>query len=76
MKALTGKRTGIRYVFQSAKDLLDKVEAFENAAYCIRCGAEQTSPIEPDAIGVKCESCGKKAVYGAEELLLRGLCHE
>jgi len=33
------------------------------------CGEEQAG-VEPDATKYKCESCGKKEVYGAEEGLL------
>lgn len=36
---------------------------------CIECGAE-TSPVEPDAEEYLCESCGKHAVFGAEELAM------
>jgi len=36
---------------------------------CTACGEEQEG-CEPDAREYVCESCGKPAVYGAEELLL------
>lgn len=39
--------------------------------FCIECGYEQGT-CEPDARKYKCEECGKKAVYGAEELLVMG----
>lgn len=35
---------------------------------CLACG-EETMGVEPDARNYRCESCGKKAVYGAEEIL-------
>ena len=36
--------------------------------FCIACGLEHME-IEPDARRYPCESCGEKAVYGAQELL-------
>jgi hypothetical protein len=39
---------------------------------CLFCGETQ-SGCEPDARMYECESCEKKGVYGASELLLMGL---
>lgn len=41
----------------------------DNPGFCIACG-EEADGCEPDARNYKCETCGEKAVYGAEELLL------
>ena len=41
----------------------------EDPGFCTACGEEQGN-VEPDARGYTCESCGAKAVSGAEELLL------
>jgi Zn finger protein HypA/HybF involved in hydrogenase expression len=41
----------------------------DNPGFCIACGAEADG-VEPDARRYKCESCGSKQVYGADELLL------
>jgi len=41
----------------------------EMVGFCISCG-EEIEPIEPDAEKVRCEYCGEKKVYGAEQLLL------
>jgi hypothetical protein len=41
----------------------------DNPGFCIACGAEAHG-VEPDARRYKCESCGSKQVYGADELLL------
>ena len=47
-------------------------EAMENnEGFCIECG-ESKSCCEPDARNYECESCGKKTVFGAEELLISG----
>lgn len=42
--------------------------------FCLACGAENYG-IEPDAQRAPCEACQAPKVYGAEELLLRGLYH-
>lgn len=42
------------------------------AGFCLVCGYRQ-DPVEPDARGYKCEECGKRKVYGAEEIMLMGL---
>lgn len=39
--------------------------------FCVACG--MTQPAEPDAVKYECEDCGKRLVFGAEQLLLRGL---
>jgi hypothetical protein len=44
----------------------------DDPGLCIACGNEQGNT-EPDARKYTCEACGKPAVYGAEELLLRVL---
>jgi ribosomal protein L40E len=50
--------------------VMEAIERDDNIGICIACGAEN-SPVEPDARGYRCESCGEPKVYGAEELLLR-----
>jgi len=54
--------------------ILEAVErshtTLDNPGFCISCGLEADG-VEPDARGYECESCGVRAVYGAEELLLR-----
>ncbi len=41
----------------------------DNPGLCLACGEEQDG-CEPDARRYKCESCGERKVYGAEELLM------
>ena len=43
--------------------------SLDNPGFCVACGEEQEG-CEPDAQRYKCEACGKKAVYGAAELLM------
>jgi hypothetical protein len=51
-------------------DAIDRRDAvMDNPGFCIACG-EDADGCEPDAVGYECECCGKRAVYGAEELLL------
>ena len=48
-------------------------EMSENyGGYCTQCG-DEASGVEPDARKYVCESCGERAVYGIEELLISGL---
>jgi hypothetical protein len=46
-----------------------RMTSLDNPGFCIVCGAEADG-CEPDARKYECESCGKRGVYGAEELLL------
>lgn len=40
--------------------------------FCLACGGTQ-SGVEPDAVRIECEGCGEHLVYGAEDLVMRGL---
>lgn len=40
----------------------------DNPGLCVACGADADG-CEPDARAYRCEECGKRAVYGAQELL-------
>ncbi len=56
----------------SSDRLLEALERDDNEGFCLACGAEAYG-VEPDARKYKCESCGKNAVYGAEECLVMGV---
>jgi hypothetical protein len=43
----------------------------ESTGFCLACGADQEG-CEPDAREYRCESCGARQVYGAEEVLVMG----
>lgn len=43
--------------------------SLDNPGFCIVCG-EEADNCEPDARRYKCECCGARAVYGAEEILI------
>lgn len=42
--------------------------SLDNPGICVACG-EDAEGCEPDAERYACECCGKRAVYGAEQLL-------
>ena len=52
----------------SVDDIVQAIQSGEYMGFCIACGLEHME-IEPDARRYPCESCGEKAVYGAQELL-------
>ena len=56
---------------------LDQIEGAieEDAGFCIECGTE-VSGVEPDARKYHCPECHQLSVYGAETILLMGLCRE
>lgn len=41
--------------------------------FCLACGTETDSEVEPDARQYWCNMCGQHKVYGLQELLLMGL---
>ena len=46
-------------------------EGLDNPGFCLACG-EEADGCEPDARGYECDSCGKRQVYGAAEILMMG----
>lgn len=40
---------------------------------CLFCGEVTLGDVEPDARCYECKNCGKKGVYGLEELLVMGM---
>ena len=50
--------------------IVDAVEADEHIGFCVACGEMSEDNVEPDAREYKCDNCGERAVYGAEELIL------
>jgi hypothetical protein len=52
--------------------LIEMVSGDENAGFCLACH-EEAYGIEPDARRYRCEACGERKVYGAEELILMGV---
>lgn len=58
----------------SRRALENAIRGDESIGFCLGCG-ETADGVEPDARKYKCEGCSANRVYGAEELLLMGLCH-
>ena len=61
-------RVHIRRDMVTVEQVLAAVESDEQIGFCTECG-DETGPVEPDARGYRCDSCGEYSVYGAEELL-------
>jgi hypothetical protein len=60
----------IKPIHISEAEYADLTENY--GGFCIECG-DQAYGVEPDARRYRCESCGANPVYGAEELLIRGV---
>lgn len=53
--------------------VMEACESDEYVGFCLACGAEHYG-VEPDARKYECEECGAKRVYGAEEIIMMGVC--
>jgi len=47
----------------------ETLASLESPGICIACGADAEG-VEPDAEKYECESCGERAVYGVEQLVI------
>jgi len=47
----------------------DSMFGFGTPGFCIACGAD-ADDCEPDARNYKCEVCGAREVFGAEEVMM------
>src|SRR5260370_2857217 len=54
-----------------AEELMEHSE--EDDGFCIQCGEWTCGGCEPDAREYKCDSCGSRAVCGAEEVVFQTL---
>lgn len=76
VKRLNSQLPRPKPIFPTEDQIVEMIDrrncSLDNPGWCIRCGEEQDG-CEPDARGYVCDSCGEKAVYAPEELLLRGL---
>ena len=63
----TGQFTRVEMTRREYQDLGN-----DYGGICVACGDATEGGIEPDARRYACESCDKRAVYGIEELMLRG----
>lgn len=53
----------------SVSRIIRAIEEDNYTGFCVACGSEQGG-CEPDARNYECENCGKRSVFGAEELLI------
>jgi hypothetical protein len=62
----------------TAERVIQLVEQYhsslDNPGICLACG-EDAMDCEPDAERYECEYCEKRAVYGAEQILMCGYHH-
>lgn len=49
--------------------VMRRMTTLDNPGFCVACG-EENDGCEPDARRYKCEHCGERQVYGADELLI------
>jgi len=68
--AKSGKIIPKRFTLEEIEEASELMQGF-----CVACGAVREC-CEPDARRYECEDCGKRHVYGAEEIMLMGLVVE
>ena len=65
-------RTGRVQYRPAAGWLIAVINSGHETGFCLAC-AEDTDGIEPDAGACLCPQCGEPKLYGAEDLLIRGI---
>ena len=73
MKTYKAKNGNTQYM-PSLESLEEIISGYNTEGFCLACGGTQGG-VEPDARKYICESCKAPKVYGAEELVLMGLCY-
>lgn len=53
----------------TVENIMEVIKEDGYFGFCLACG-EQAENIEPDARNYECDVCGKRKVFGAEEILL------
>ena len=56
-------------IWPSEDELIEAIQADVMVGFCLACGFEQDG-CEPDARNYRCEDCGERQVFGAEEILV------
>jgi predicted RNA-binding Zn-ribbon protein involved in translation (DUF1610 family) len=56
----------------STEEMEQIMFGMDSPGWCLTCG-EEVDGVEPDARRYMCGCCGKKSIYGMEELLMMGL---
>ena len=73
MKTYKAKNGNTQYM-PSLESLEEIISGDNTEGFCLACGETQGG-VEPDARKYICESCKAPKVYGAEELVMMGLCY-
>ena len=69
---MLGKKSKKTYTLPHFTDEeLGQIMLDDTMGWRIRCGADVYG-VEPDAQRHECEACGEKAVYGMQEIVIRG----
>jgi len=65
---------GNTYIYPvfTADEYQEMTFGLSNEGWCLTCG-ELVDGVEPDARKYMCGCCGKKSIYGLEELLMMGI---
>jgi Zn finger protein HypA/HybF involved in hydrogenase expression len=71
VKTYTAKNGRMQYMPSDAV-LLEIIENDNATGFCLACG-EFVDGVEPDLERADCPHCGSSKVYGAENLMMRGL---
>lgn len=64
------QRRGFPVTPEDMDRVMAAVEADDCVGFCLACGNEQGG-VEPDAEGYRCEECGERSVWGADQILIR-----
>lgn len=72
MQTMSYKAKSGKEQIKSSVQLLEELDE-GGYGFCLACGDTET-PAEPDAVRYECCACGEHKVYGAAELVLRGVC--
>lgn len=73
-KQYTAKNGRLQYK-PSDRALMEITEGDNATGFCLACG-DWVDGVEPDAEREDCPHCGSAKVYGAENLMLRGLYYD
>jgi|TARA_Y100000034_G_C6770429_1_gene343676 hypothetical protein len=53
----------------TSERVLEAIQEDNHRGFCLACGGDAYG-VEPDAREYKCEECGERKVYGAEEYMI------
>lgn len=68
-------KSGHIQLMPSDRALMEIIEGDNATGFCLVCG-EWVEGVEPDTERDDCPHCGAAKVFGAENLMIRGLCYD